>query len=114
MAPKSNTLISELQGMPIAINSEIVVKVKAGGLGVGKKFDDCAIRVFGNRKRFVKRLILLTVIFGNGRGFFRALRSRIRRRSRCYELPPPPRIAGLRFSCCSIRRRLGDRCRGGS
>lgn len=45
MAPKSNTLISELQGMPIAINSEIVVKVKAGGLGVGKKFDDCAIRV---------------------------------------------------------------------
>lgn len=89
MAPKSNTLISELQGMPIAINSEIVVKVKAGGLNVGKKFDDCAIRVFGNRKRFVKRLILLTVIFGNGRGFSRALRSRIRRRSRCYELPPP-------------------------
>lgn len=113
MAPKSNTLISELQGMPIAINSEIVVKVKAGGLNVGKKFDDCAIRVFGNRKRFVKRLILLTVIFGNGRGFFRALRSRIRRRSRCYELPPP-RIAGLRFSCCSIRGCLGDRCRGGS
>lgn len=69
MAPKSNTLISELQGMPIAINSEIVVKVKAGGLGVGKKFDDCAIRVFGNRKRFVKRLILLTVAFGNERGF---------------------------------------------
>lgn len=113
MAPKSNTLISELQGMPIAINSEIVVKVKAGGLNVGKKFDDCAIRVFGNRKRFVKRLILLTVIFGNGRGFSAPSEAESAEGAGATSCPPP-RIAGLRFSCCSIRGCLGDRCRGGS
>lgn len=39
MSPKGDTFVGELQGMAIAIDSEVVIKVKTSGFGIDKELN---------------------------------------------------------------------------
>lgn len=46
VTPKGDALVGKLQGMAIAIDSEVLIKVKTSGFGIGKELDGCAVRFF--------------------------------------------------------------------
>ena len=44
MSPKGDTFVGELQSMAIAIDSEVVIKVKTSGFGIDKELNGRTVK----------------------------------------------------------------------